>query len=236
MFAVITGLTTCGSDPRGPSDEWVRYQEALSQIDDLTAVEPKNYQLDWGGLTVVFDPLVRGSDRGIVFTEKNGLVFTEHWFWSGAALAPGAPFGFRFECDECAFDDPVALVGATWETDPYYRMDITYLDKLPPSSITNQLVLQNGEIDRYTFAVQQDGVITAELLREVHHPVGQEFTVDHWAFRAGYAPPSAEQPEVQVAVGAVQFATTAQFFQAIKNTGVTQYAKVTYDEGVGGDY
>src|SRR5262249_12631949 len=147
-----------------------------------------------------------------------------------------AEFGFRFLCDGCGLDDPLKPLKDDWETLPYYRMDLHYINGLPPANLTNQLLLQGDEITRYAFVIKTNSVTTGYMLREVHHPVGQRFYVDHWAFKASYAPPSETVPEVLVLRNSTQYATTADFFVGLKTEGIVQYTKATYDEGVGGDY
>lgn len=235
MLAILTALLPAHAQSRGPTDAWLAYQDVLDELDLLAPLEdPEVRQLDWGGISVVFDAET-GTEVGKVYTTLTGFEFTERWFWSiNPALDPGASFGFRFACNPCFPMDPVIAFGPAWETNPYYHQKMTYVGGLPPSAITDALKLVNYEIDRYTFEIMIDGNLTGHLLREVHHPVGQYFFVDHWVFEEDYVMPSSGSPDV-VVVAAAPFVNTAEFFQNLQGTDVYGYTKIKYYPLVGGD-
>lgn len=237
MFAFIAGLPSCEEETtRGPSDEWVQYQDTLSEIDDIQAIPPVVYQLDWGGISVVFDPLGRQIAQ-VRTVQEDDINFTEYWFFDLPTRPPGEAFEFRFGCKPCNLGDPEAPpLQGNWEALPFYEQSVRYLDGLPPKAITDKLTLVNNEIDRYTFQMMSGNDTVGYLLREDNHPVGQQFLVDHWVFLPNYVAPSPEQDSVAVNVHPTQYATAAQFFAALQGVGVEHYAKVKYSEDVGANY
>lgn len=157
------------------------YLDRLDYADENAGNLRPTYQLDVGAAGL-YDPNNSNVDVGWVKTNWAGDYdhhYQEHWYFIG-------PFDWDGALDATQLGPADAvLLPADNGSDPYLYMDIWYRH-VPAESTTDGLTLVDPILERAAFEVEQlvrgQPVVTAQLMRELHHhPLGDRY-VDHWLF------------------------------------------------------